>query len=197
MDRIMGVLTLRAPTYREIADDPNATRPAGIIVAIVAVLTGLVAGAVIPDVNNPQQLLPFNFVTLIIAVIVFVLFGLIGWFISAWILAFVARWFGGKTNTKEMLRVTGYVEIFAVVGVLSLLSFVSPVFVFIVGIIGFVVAILRVIGYIVGIREAAEFSTGNAIIAAIFAAIVKFLIGVAAVLVLGSLAAIATAMFGG
>jgi hypothetical protein len=35
---------------------------------------------------------------------------------------------------------------------------------------------LRLIGYIIGVREAGEFSTGNAIITAIIAAIINFLI---------------------
>lgn len=197
MDRIMGVVTLRAPTYREIADDPNATRTAGIIVAAVALLTGFVAGFVRVDPNNPQQLLPPDFLLAIVAAVVTVVFALIAWFISAWILAFVARWFGGKTNTKEMLRVTGFVEIFAIVGVLSLLALLSPVLLCLVSLIGFVVAILRLIGYIIGIREAAEFSTGNAIISAIIAAIVNFLIYLAAALVIALVAGTVVALAGG
>lgn len=197
MDRIMGVLTLRAPTYREIADDPNATRTAGIIVAVVALLTGFVAGFVRVDPNNPQGLLPPDFLLAIVAAIVTVVFALIAWFVSSWILAFVARWFGGKTNTKEMLRVTGFVELFAIVGVLSLLALISPVLLCLVSVIGFVVAILRLIGYIIGIREAAEFSTGNAIISAIIAAIVNFLIYFAAALVIALLAGTVAAIAGG
>jgi hypothetical protein len=46
----------------------------------------------------------------------------------------------------------------------------------IVGPISFVVAILRLIGYIIGVREAAEFTTVNAIITAIIAAIINFII---------------------
>jgi hypothetical protein len=196
MDRLMGVITLRAPTYREIADDPNATQTAGIIVAVVALLSGFATGFVRVDPNNPQQLLPPDILLAIVAAIVTVIFALIAWFISAWILAFVARWFGGKTNTKEMLRVTGFVEIFAVAGLLSLLALVSPALLCVVGVIGFVVGILRLIGYIIGIREAAEFSTGNAIIAAIVAAIVNFLIYFVAALVIALLAGTVAAIAG-
>lgn len=197
MDRIMGVLTLRAPTYREIADDPNATRTAGIIVAVVALLSGFVTGFVRIDPNNPQELLPPDFLLAVVAALVTVVFALIAWFVSSWILAFVARWFGGKTNTKEMLRVTGFVEIFAVVGLLSLLALISPVLLCLVSVIGFVVAILRLIGYIIGIREAAEFSTGNAIISAIIAAVVNFLIYFAAALVIALVAGTVAAIAGG
>ncbi|MCC7162884.1 MAG: YIP1 family protein [Anaerolineae bacterium] len=197
MDRIMGVLMLRAPTYREIADDPNATRTAGIIVAVVALLSGFAAGFVRLDPNNPQSLLPPDLLYAVVAALVTVVFALIAWFVSAWVLAFVARWFGGKTNTKEMLRVTGFVEIFAIASLLTLLALVSPVLLCLVGAISFVVAILRLVGYIIGIREAAEFSTGNAIVAAIIAAIINFLIYLGAAMVVVLVAGTVAALVGG
>jgi hypothetical protein len=196
MDRIMGVLTLRVPTYREIADDPNATRPAGMIVALVALLTGFVAGLVRPDPQNPQALLPVNFVDAFVIAILTVIFALIAWFVSSWVLAFVSRWFGGRTNTNEMLRVTGYVDLFGMVAIVALLALVSQIFVLIVGIITVIASILRMIGYIVGIREAAEFSTGNAIITAIFAVIVGYLIRVAGTVLIESVLSLVGAATG-
>jgi len=83
---------------------------------------------------------------------------------------------GGKTDTSEMLRVTGYVEVFSLVGVLSVLGLITPALLCVVGIIGFIAAILRLIGYVIGVREAAEFSTTNAIITAVIAAVVNFII---------------------
>ncbi len=184
MERIVGVLTLKAATYREIAEDPNATRSAGIIVAVVALLTGFVGGLVRPNPQNPQVLLPPDFVVATSSAILTILIALIAWFVSAWVLAFVSRWFGGRTNTKEMLRVTGYVDAFGVVVMVALLALVSPIFVVVVQVITVVASILRMIGYIVGIREAAEFSTGNSIITAIFAVIVGFVIRVAGTVVI-------------
>ena len=46
MNPIMGVITLKAATYRQIADYPNATQSAGIIVAVVALITGFINGLV-------------------------------------------------------------------------------------------------------------------------------------------------------
>lgn len=175
MDRIMGVLTLKAPTYRQIADDPNATQSAGIIVAIVSLLTGFVGGLVRLDPTTGGIASP-NIVLAIVSAIVTVIVALIGWFVGAWVLAFVSKWFGGKTNTQEMLRVTGYVEVFSLVGILSILALVSTALACIVGLVSLVAGILRLIGFVIGVREAAEFSTGNAIITAIVAAIVVFLI---------------------
>jgi len=186
MDRIMGVITLRAPTYREIADDPNATTPAAIIVAVVSFLTGLFQGYILPGPNG--TVITGQVVNTIISAIIVTVFGLIAWAFSAWVLAFVARWFGGKTNTMEMLRVTGFVAIFGLVSVALVLVLFLPVLACLVGIIGLVAAVLRLLGYIVGVREAAEFSTGNAIITAIVAIIVQFVILLAGTFVVAAVA---------
>jgi hypothetical protein len=177
MDRIMGVLTLKAPVYRQIADDPNATQMAGIIIAVVSLISGFVSGLTTPitDASTGTILVPAgNIVAAIVFGIIAVILGLIGWFISSWVLAFVSKWFGGKTNTQEMLRVTGYVGLFRIVNILGLLALVG-----IGGVatcLSVIVGILGIIGYVIGVREAAEFSTGNAIISAIIAGIINAII---------------------
>ncbi len=174
LDRITGVISLRAPTYRQIADDTTATGQAAMIVVIVKLIEGFFNGLVRPDLQTGAVSASIG--GAIVGAIITVIIGLIGWVVAAWVLAFVAKQFGGKTDTNEMLRVTGYVEVFSLVAVLSVLALISPALGCIVGIIGFVAAILRLIGYIIGVREAGEFSTGNAIITAIIAAIINFLI---------------------
>lgn len=174
MDRIMGVITLKAPTYRQIAEDANATTPAAIITAVVALISGFFGGAVAFDTTAGTS--SFNLTGGIIGAIITVILALIAWFVSAWVLAFVSKWFGGKTNTQEMLRVTGFVNIFGLVGILNVLALITPALGCVTGLVGLVAAILRLIGYVIGVREAAEFSTGNAIITAIIAAIINFLI---------------------
>jgi hypothetical protein len=51
MNRIMGVLTLKAPVYREIADDPAATNQALILVIVVALIGG-VSGFMAASIAN-------------------------------------------------------------------------------------------------------------------------------------------------
>lgn len=174
MDRIMGILTLKAPTYRQVADDPNATTPAAIITAIAALIGGLGQGLVTTDAQGLPVMRDIG--GAIIFAILTIVMTFIIWFIGAWVLAFVSKWFGGKTNTQEMLRVTGYVNIFGIVGVLTLLALALPALGCLVGLVTFVIAILRLIGFIIGVREAAEFSTGNAIITAIVAVVVQVVI---------------------
>ena len=106
---------------------------------------------------------------------VFTLF-LIAAIVAAFLLATVAKAFGGKTNTNEMLRVTGYVYAFNLVGLLVVFSFFSPALVCLTSPIAFIALILSLIGYVIGIREAAEFSTGNAVITALIVAVVSFVI---------------------
>lgn len=174
LNRIMGVITLKAPVYREIAEDKSATTTAAIIVVVMALIAGFFSGLVQLDGTTGAS--SITIVGAIVGAILAVIFGLIGWVLSAWVLAFVAKtFFGGKTDTGEMMRVTGFVEAFSIVSVLNILKIVPPL-ACVAGLVAFVVAILRLIGYVIGVREAAEFSTGNAVITAIIAAIVNFII---------------------
>lgn len=174
LDRIMGVITLKAPVYRQIADDTTATGQAALIVVIAQLIRGFFEGLV--RINPQTGATNISVVGAIVGAIVAVIIGLIAWVVAAWVLAFVAKWFGGKTDTSEMLRVTGYVEIFSIVAILNILSLGGSALAIIVGLVSLIVAILKLIGYIIGVREAAEFSTGNAIVTAIIAAIVNFII---------------------
>jgi hypothetical protein len=170
----MGVITLKSPIYRQIADDKTATGQAALIVVIALLIRGFFEG--LARINPQTGTVSVSIVGAIVGAIVAVIIGLIAWVVAAWVLAFVAKTLGGKTDTNEMLRVTGYVEIFSIVAVLDILLLGGSALAIIVGLISLIVAILKLIGYIIGVREAAEFSTGNAIVTAIIAAIVNFII---------------------
>ncbi len=173
LDRIIGVVTLKAPVYRQIADDQTATSQAAIIVIIATLVRGFFQGLVTTTSSGTVQV---NVVGAILGAIVTVIVGLIAWVFSAWVLAFVAQRLDGKTDTSEMMRVTGFVQVFSVVAVLNILVAISPMLGCITGLIGLAVGILSLIGYLIGVREAAEFTTGKAVVAAIIAAIVNFII---------------------
>jgi hypothetical protein len=174
LDRIMGVITLKAPIYRQIADDKNDTMNAGIVLVVSTLISAFFGGLFAVNVQTGATSL--SIVGAILGAIFGVIFALIGWVITAWVLQFVAKALGGKTDTGEMLRVTGYVGVFGLVGVLNILLIAGPALSCVVGLVGLVAGILRFIGYLIGVREAAEFSTTNAIITAIIAAIVNFII---------------------
>lgn len=188
LDRIMGVITLKAPVYRQIADDTSATGQAATIVVIVALITGLFNGLV--HIGADGSTSP-SLIGALLGAVVYVILGLIAWAVSAWILSTVAGMLGGKTDTGEMLRVTGYVEVFNLVSILNVVVLFSAALSCITGILSLVVAILGIIGYVIGVREAAEFSTGRAIVAAIVAGLIEFfIVGLGAVILAFVLAAL-------
>jgi hypothetical protein len=178
MDRIIGVLTLKAPVYRAIAEDQNATTTAAIIVVVVALAAAIIGAAAfgITSTSLPpefQQYVPQR--SAIGYAISVVLSTLIGWVVGSWIFAFVSKtFFGGKTNTGEMLRVFGYTQIFAIL-------YIIPCCGALLGL------ILSVIGAIIGIREASEFSTGKAIGTGIVGFIGVLVVQAVVGLVLGAL----------
>ena len=152
MDRIMGVLTLKAPVYRQIAEDQSATTTAAIIVAVVSLISGVVGAVVLSTIGNqlPQTPGGVSATNPILYAIQTIILGLIGWGVGSWVMGFVGNALGGKTNTGEMLRVFGFASIFNLLGIIPCL-----------GIIGW---ILGIIATVIGIREAAEVSTGKAIV---------------------------------
>jgi hypothetical protein len=170
----MGVITLNAAKYREIADDKTATGQAATVLVIATLISGFFGGLVSFDAKTGGT--SVSIVGAVVGAILGVILALIGWVIAAWVLQFVANALGGKTDTSEMLRVTGFVEVFSVIGVLNILALAGTALACVIGLIGLVVGILKLIGYLIGVREAAEFSTGKAIVTAIIAAIVNFII---------------------
>ncbi|MCC7162885.1 MAG: YIP1 family protein [Anaerolineae bacterium] len=173
MDRIMGVLTLKAPVYRQIAEDSNATSTAAIIVAVVSLISGVVGAIVVSTIGNqlpatPGGISPTNPIMYAIQTIVL---GFIGWGVGSWVMGFVGNMLGGKTNTGEMLRVFGFASIFNLLGIIPCL-----------GLIGW---ILGIIATVIGIREAAEVSTGKAVAIGVIGFVAILIVSVVIGIVLG------------
>jgi hypothetical protein len=173
IDRIMGVITLKASVYKEIADDVNATPQATLILVIATLISEFFSGLISRSSTGAVEV---SLLGAIISAIVGLVVGLVAWVFTSWVLATVAKLLDGNTNTAEMLRVTGYVRIFGLVSVVNIFQAISSSLTCITGLISFVVGILSLIGFVIGVREAAEFSTGKAVITGIIAAIVNFVI---------------------
>lgn len=181
MERLQGVVTFKAPIYREIAEDQDATMTAGIILVVVSLITGILSGLLqsgqlIAQFSDPAlqgdleaagievaAIAGIGFIGF--ALIIFILtpiFALLGWLIGSWLNATVAKMFGGTTSTDEMMRISGYLSPF------SLLSAIPCV-----GIIGFV---LSLFGTAIGIREAAFPNRDDGLTKSILTMLVVFLI---------------------
>lgn len=173
MDRIVGVLTLRPSVYRGIAEDSSATVMAAIIVAIVSLINSAIGAFVVPGlgIQLPSILGGVGSSNPILDVVMTVIFGLIGWALFSVVIGFGAKLLGGKTTIGKMLRVFGFASIFLVVGAIPCL-----------GILGM---ILGIIATIIGVREAAEFSTGKALVTGIIGFVVFAVVAVILSAVLG------------
>lgn len=170
MERILGVITFKAPVYKEIAEDQNATTTAAIIVVVMAIFGGVLAaiavglaGAGLPAGASAGSPIRVAISTVINAII--------GWLIGSAVFAFVANALGGRTNTGEMLRVFGYTQIFQVLNIIPCLGAIAAL-------------ILSVIGAIIGIREAGEFSTGKAVLTGVIGLVILFIISMVVGLIL-------------
>ncbi len=150
-DRLMGILTFKAPVYKDIAHDPSAMQPAAIIVIAVAVVSGLVSGLLGQG-------------GLIVGLITAVLGVLLGWVIGSWLTAFVAKTvFKGETNTSEMLRVQGHTYIFNILGIIPVIG-------------GIAAAVLSIVANVLAIREASGLDTTKSILTAVIVGVIVFVI---------------------
>ncbi|MGC4106743.1 MAG: YIP1 family protein [Thermomicrobiales bacterium] len=148
-DRVVGVLRLVAPTYREIARDTTATTQAAGVVAIVAVAAAIGgAGEGIKGVIGGA----------IGAIIWWVIFSVATWFVGTKMMG--ASDIGGGPG--RMLRTSGFAQ---APNALAILGFI-PVLGWIAAIVG---AIWALITGVMAVREALGVSTGKAIVTAIVA----------------------------
>jgi hypothetical protein len=172
--RIFGVLMFRSATYREIAKDPAATRQAAVIVAISILVQGFFQGFVItgPGGAPVRSSLSGG----IAGAIAQLISGFITWILAAWILALIIKLFKGQTNTGEMLRITGYVEIFGLLTFLTVLALVSPSLASVTEILVLIIGLLGFFGYIVGIVEVSGLTTGKAFVASLIAELITLVV---------------------
>jgi len=155
MDRLMGILTFKAPVYKEVAEDRTATGTAAMIVIVVAIIVGIITGLLTGDTGAG---------VIIGAILSSIILTPIGWFLNAWLLAFVAKsFFQGDTDTGEMLRVTGYAAIFRLAQIIPIIG-------------GLIALVLGIIANVIGIREAANVDNTKAILIAIVAGVIAFIV---------------------
>ena len=144
IERIVRAIRLDWTVFGEIAKDRDALKEAAIIVALVtflsAVGTGIAArsfGAFLGD--------------WILGIAV----GWIGWAIVTYFVG--TALFKGETDIPEMLRVLGYASAPILLGLLSFIPCVGPIF----PAIGWVLAL---VAGVIAVREAMDFDTSNAIV---------------------------------
>jgi hypothetical protein len=156
LNRAIRVARLDPAVYREIARDGGATMEAAIVVAVVAVASGIGA-------------LTDSFGVVVLAIVG----AFLGWVVfSAMTYFFGKNIFGTPTtqvDVETLMRTQGYAR---VPGILAFFGFI-PVLGWIAALVG---GIWSLVTAIVAIRETLLISTGRTIIVGIIAAIASFII---------------------
>jgi hypothetical protein len=213
--RLLGIITYRAPIYREIAKDRSATGIAAAIVIVTSLLVGTLSGlffgfalqspefevmlremqqqyrelGLTIDPNQIASISPLVWMALFGAGLT--LYGLFFWFVPAWLSSLAAnKFFEEKEGTSvgEMLRVYGFVYIF------SLLLLIPIPIPFVVNLI---VLVLSMLGNMIGAREAGGLTTSGGILTVLFAFGVTVVLGLALYICFSLFAAMALAAAAG
>lgn len=151
LDRAIRAAKVEPALYEEVENDQGATNEAATVVGIVAGASAI--GAAIGAAMGGRNLIAALLITLI--------FALLGWVIWSYVTYFVGtRFMGGTATPGELLRTIGYAQ---TPGVLNILQFIPVLG----GIITLVAAIWSLWAGIVAVRQALDFDTGKAVITVI------------------------------
>lgn len=167
LNRAIRVAKLDPPVYREITRDANATKEAAVVVAVVALASGI--GALSDSFGS---------------VVVAVLGAFIGWVVFAGMTYFFGKNIFGtpsnQVNVESLLRTQGYAQ---APGVLAFFGFI-PVLGWLAALAG---GIWGIVTAVVAIRETLVIGTGRAIIVGIIAAIASgIIVGLLGLLFVGN-----------
>ncbi len=138
--RSIRIAKLDIPTFEEVEADTSSTQEAGAVVVVASVIGAL---------GNLFTGGLWGFIASIVILIV-------GWYIWAWLSAFIAEKVFDiqTTNTSEMLRTTGYAYAPRALGIVPFIG-------------AFVGAVWSLVAIIIGMRQAGEMTTTQAIITAV------------------------------
>jgi hypothetical protein len=170
--RILGILTFRRATYLEIAKDKNAIGQAAILAVIASLLNGFIGAAAID--GNWASAWQGNIAHVIGrgAVFSFSLFA--SWIIIAVLFVLVAGLFKGKSTMGEMLRVTGFIQVFSIPAFLCAFALAILGAVSAIQLVVFIFGVLELGGYTIAVSEAAGITMRKALITALIVEFVGF-----------------------
>ncbi|OGD53374.1 hypothetical protein A3K80_05285 [Candidatus Bathyarchaeota archaeon RBG_13_38_9] len=167
INRMIRAARLDVSLYEEVEKDVKATDQAILVVIIASICAGI--GGAIEKISGGLGGIIFGLVLGVIT-------ALIGWFIWSFITYFIGtRVFKGpktKATYGELLRCIGFSSSPGVIRILSFISILGPVIVF-------VAMIWSLVAMVVAVRQALDFSTGRAIATCLVGFIVLVVISAA------------------
>jgi hypothetical protein len=150
--RMLGAATLNIDTYEEVEHDTTATAQAAAVVVLVAMASSVGAAR---TGGASFLLMP--------------MLQIVGWLIWAGVTYLIGdKLLGGTATWGELLRTLGFAQFPGMLYVLAVLPGLG-------GLVRFVVGLWVLVAGIIAIRQALDFSTGKAILTAIFGWMALFL----------------------
>jgi hypothetical protein len=184
-ERIIGAFTFRRGVYAEVENDTDFTATAWILVAVVAFLNQLGSQAS-SEVGG-----------WLIGAIVGTVFAVIGFAVGALIINFVGRTvYQADVTFEELVRTLGLAYVWNVVGVLGILSALSPALGCLLAPVMIAAWVLMAISWFRAAREALDLEVGQTIITVILGWLAVVAISIVAGLVLAALGLGAAAVGG-
>jgi len=154
IERVLRIIKLDFGVFKEIERDPDATVQAGMIVAVVSVLSGIGSAIAASMAQGGVGRPIMTFISEVIG-------GLVGWLAWSFISYFVGKTlFNSKGTSEELLRVVGYANAPRLLGVLGFI----PCLGWIAALAG---AILALVASVMAIAEGLDLPTGQAVIVAV------------------------------
>lgn len=188
VNRIIGAFLFRREVYAEVEADPSFTTSAYILVAIVAILNALGAGAA----GFKQSMMNGVF-----GVIGTAVFALIGFIFGAWVISWVGKsLMGAEVNFGEIVRTLGLAYVWNVFGFLGVASLASPTLSCVTGPVVFLGWILGLIAWFVALKEALDLDWGKTILTAVVGWIAMIIITIIGGVILGAFGIVAGTVLG-
>ena len=169
IERVLGVLKLDVNTYEAIEADESATSQAALVVAIVAIVGGVVGGGF-------SAMLGGSFIGTFISTLIS---AFVGWFIWSIVTYFVGTTlFGGKADLGQMLRVLGFAQ---APGILAAIPICGS----------FIGWIWTLVCTFIAIRQGLDLDNTKAALTAVVAFIAVFVVSLLIASILGAIGLVA------
>ena len=166
IDRMIGAARLDPRVYEELEADPSATRQATVVIIIVALIGGF-GSAIDLMMSNTLGDVPGGAIGVIVLQIIT---ALIGWSIWALITYVVGTAiFNGTADWGELLRALGFAQ---TPGVLNFFAFIPWLGILVSALVGF----WQLLAGLIGVRQALDFSTRNAVLTVLIGWIIQFVL---------------------
>ncbi len=161
---LKGIVTFQPSTYTTIANDPAATSSSGAIIIAVSMIVGFVQATIAPSTleGGTSLLVRLYGIGMFTGYQLFQ--ALFAWVVGALFTTLLAtRLFGGSLSIAQMMRIIGYVSVFRLLEVTTVVGVPQAVF--------FVWYALLLVGHTVGIRAVARIEPLKAAATAVLAGV--------------------------